>query len=141
MQDHKEKHLEFIQAVITRMNSNSFQLKGWAVTMLAALLALFAGSQASNKVYLFVSVGPTALFWILDASYLHREKKYIGLYNDVAGLSDVPVKKDIKAYDMSADTYEKGIYNFLKCMWSKSIWPLYLFMAVGALVLGLSICP
>ncbi len=35
-----EKHLEFLQAVITRMAGNSFLIKGWSVTLVAALLAL-----------------------------------------------------------------------------------------------------
>jgi hypothetical protein len=35
-------HLQMIQAVITRMGSNSFLLKGWSVTLVAALFALAA---------------------------------------------------------------------------------------------------
>ena len=31
MKDDKVKHLEFIQNSITRMNQNSFLLKGWMV--------------------------------------------------------------------------------------------------------------
>ena len=31
--ENKRKHLEFIQQVITRMNANSFLIKGWAVTL------------------------------------------------------------------------------------------------------------
>jgi hypothetical protein len=31
MPSEKIKHLELIQAVVTRMNSNSFQMKGWMV--------------------------------------------------------------------------------------------------------------
>ena len=40
--DAKLKHLEFIQDVITRMNSNSFLLKGWCVTLMSVLFALSA---------------------------------------------------------------------------------------------------
>lgn len=40
-----EKHLEFIQNIITRMNTNSFQIKGWAVTIVYALLAIYASSK------------------------------------------------------------------------------------------------
>jgi hypothetical protein len=36
------KHLEFIQATIVRLASNSFLLKGWTVTLVAALFALAA---------------------------------------------------------------------------------------------------
>lgn len=40
MADEQLKHLEFIQNVITRMNTNSFQIKAWAVTIVSALLAI-----------------------------------------------------------------------------------------------------
>lgn len=41
------KHLEFIQNSITRMNQNSFQIKTFTITIVAALLAVYA----STKVY------------------------------------------------------------------------------------------
>lgn len=42
MCEKKLKHLEFIQDMISRMAKNSFALKGWAVTLVAALFALAA---------------------------------------------------------------------------------------------------
>ena len=39
MSEDKLKHLEFIQNIITRMNTNSFLIKGWAVTIASAILA------------------------------------------------------------------------------------------------------
>lgn len=39
------KHLEFIQNVITRMNTNSFQIKGWTVGIISAALAVYASTQ------------------------------------------------------------------------------------------------
>jgi len=36
----KLKHLEFIQQAINRMASNLFLLKGWTVTLIAAMFAL-----------------------------------------------------------------------------------------------------
>jgi hypothetical protein len=35
MMDAKLKHLEFIQAVISRMSTSSFIFKGWAITIAA----------------------------------------------------------------------------------------------------------
>ena len=35
------KHLEIIQGVINRMASNSFSLKGWAVTLVVGIFTLF----------------------------------------------------------------------------------------------------
>ena len=38
----KLEHLKMLQAVITRMASNSFMVKGWCITLVSALLALSA---------------------------------------------------------------------------------------------------
>jgi len=40
--EHQIKHLQLIQDVITRMNSNSFQMKGWMAAIMSAILALYA---------------------------------------------------------------------------------------------------
>lgn len=39
-----ETHLEFLQNNINRMNQCSFQMKGWAITVVSALIALYASS-------------------------------------------------------------------------------------------------
>jgi hypothetical protein len=73
------KHLEFIQNVITRMASNSFLLKGWTVTLVAALFAL-AAQNASSK-FVILALFPAIIFWVLDAYYLRQERLYRALYN------------------------------------------------------------
>ena len=88
------KHLEFIQGVITRMNSNSFQMKGWMVAIVSALLAIYADKQ--NPTYALVAILPTLIFWGLDTYYLWQERKFRGLYNDVAGITENP--KEIKLF-------------------------------------------
>src|SRR5258708_3637589 len=72
--EHKLKHLEFLQFVITRMASNSFLLKGWSVTLVAALFALAA--KDSDKKYIVVAYFPVSVFWILDAYFLSKEKQF-----------------------------------------------------------------
>jgi len=118
----KLKHLEFIQLVITRMNVNSFLLKGWCVTIVAAVLALYASNQ--NNCVLVIGILPTLVFWFLDAYYLTQERKFRGLYNDVAGVSENP--KNIKEFEMRPDLYRKGKYNYFNVLRSKTIWILYL---------------
>ncbi len=46
--ERKIKHLEFIQIVISRMNSNSFLIKGWTITLMSALFALAAKDTNFN---------------------------------------------------------------------------------------------
>ena len=81
MEQEKIQHLEFIQNNINRMNSNSFQIKEWMITIVSALLALYVSS--GNENYIFLAIIPTALFWFLDAYYLLQERKFRCLYNDV----------------------------------------------------------
>jgi len=133
--EEKIKHLEFVQNVITRMNTNSFQLKGWAITIVSALLALYASS--TNVVYIFVAIAPTLIFWFLDAYYLQQERKFTGLYKDIVG--DI-----IKTFDMSIGKYKydkndkKGTKKY--CYWnvfcSSTIAGLYFTMVILLLIVG-----
>lgn len=38
MSDAQLKHLEFVQNVVTRMNSNSFQIKNWSITVFTSFI-------------------------------------------------------------------------------------------------------
>ena len=117
-----EKHLEFIHNIITRMNTNSFQIKGWAVTIVSALLAIYASSK--NEYFILVAIFPAVVFWFLDSYYLSQERKFRGLYNDVAGVSENP--KDIKPFAMRPDLYIGGKYSYCSSFWSCTVRGLYL---------------
>jgi hypothetical protein len=80
--DAKLKHLEFIQAVISRMATNSFLFKGWAITI-AAGLAAFAAAD-SRTALLVLAAASTVMFWGLDGYYLWMERCFINLHNEVA---------------------------------------------------------
>jgi len=121
MDQDKVKHLEFIQAVITRMNVNSFQIKGWCITIVSALLALYASTK--NELFILISVAPIFIFWLLDSYYLMQERKFRGLYEDVAGISTDP--ENLKIYEMRPDLYINGDYNFFSVFKSPTIATLY----------------
>ena len=38
--ENKYKHMDYIQSAISRMPSNSFYLKGWDITIIAAIVVL-----------------------------------------------------------------------------------------------------
>lgn len=114
------KHLEFIQNVITRMASNSFLLKGWTVTLVAALFALAA--QNSNPDFIYLAVFPIISFWILDAYYLRQERLYRALYNDIR-------KKDnsvIEPFTMDTRPLESKEKCHIQVMFSKTLGVFYL---------------
>lgn len=124
------KHLEFIQAAITRMNQNSFHIKGWMITIVSALLALYANS--GNAAYVLVALVPAIVFWFLDAYYLQQERKFRGVYNDVAGLSSEENNVEIKDFEMPIQKYQCGKYCYFNVLLSKTIVPLY-----GSIIAGL----
>lgn len=128
MEQEKILHLEFIQNIINRMNSNSFQIKEWMVTIVSALLALYASSD--NVTYIFVAIVPTLLFWYLDAYYLQLERKFRGLYDDVKD-----PEKSIPFFSMDITNYKDGRFKFCECLFSKTTAPLYLLIA-GFLFFG-----
>ena len=45
MEEKKLKHLELTQGVLNRLANNSALLKGWSVTLVAALLALSVATE------------------------------------------------------------------------------------------------
>lgn len=121
--ENKRKHLEFIQLVITRMNVNSFFLKGWSVTLIAALFAFAAKDSDIN--YVIITYISTPIFWLLDAYYLSLERQYRGLYNSVKDKEE----KDID-FDMNAKQFEKG-----KDTWLSSIFSVTLLFFYGGLTI------
>lgn len=81
MEEAKVKHLEFIQGVINRMAGNLFLLKGWTITLIAALFALAA--KDSKPGYALLAYIPIIVFWYLDGYFLAKERQYRDLYDKV----------------------------------------------------------
>ena len=132
MDNNKIKHLEFIQSTITRMNQNSFQIKGWMITLVSALLALYASSE--KVVYILIAIVPAIVFWLLDAYYLQQERRFRGVYNDVAGLSPDDSKINVREFEMPIQKYQCGKYCYFNVLFSRTIFPLYGIVIVGLVV-------
>ena len=116
--DDVRHHLSFIQGVITRMNSNSFSMKGWMVAIVSALLAVYAanGDASCSYLYIIAALVANIIFCFLDAYYLKMEMQYRDLYDIVRGN---PIDTD---FNMDASRFSKSLCEALK---SKSIWILY----------------
>ncbi|MFD0991677.1 hypothetical protein [Tenacibaculum geojense] len=109
--ENKLKHLEFIQQVITRMNVNSFLLRGWAVTLVSALFAF--ATKDTNIQYIIITYISTPLFWILDGYYLSQERKFRDLY-------EVVRKKENSEIDFSMKTSSSNKNNWISSILSKT---------------------
>lgn len=135
----KIKHLEFVQTNIARMNSCSFQIKGWMITVVSALLALFAASidketGNGNTMFLLVAILPTFTFWILDSYYLQQERKFRGLYNDIVNNLETA---EIKVFSMPLNQYDGCKYCMLKIMFSTTVCFLYLPCIIILIIAGI----
>lgn len=93
--DQKIKHLEFIQIAVNRMSGNLFLLKGWTITLIAALFALSA--KDTNKAFVLIAYFPTFVFWVLDGYFLSQERRFRDLYDHVRKLDESKI-------DFSMDT-------------------------------------
>lgn len=131
MKEEEIKHLEFIQNIITRMNANSFQIKGMAITIVSALLAIYASEK--NPDFILVTIFPLLLFWFLNAYYLTLERKFRGLYNDLLKENT----NQLKPFEMRPDLYKGGEYSFWSVFFSKTIWTIYLIVILKMLIIYL----
>jgi len=128
--ENKQKHLEFIQAVINRMAGNSFLLKGWAITLVAALFALSA--KDTNQSYIFIAYFPVIIFWILDGYFLSQERLYRDLYNHVRKLKEEEID-----FSMDTSEYKKFKKNTLiYSMFSSTLLVFYIPLIIAAIVIA-----
>lgn len=112
------KHLEFIQNAITRMANNSFLLKGWTVTIVAALFALAA--QNSNSKFVILAFFPVVIFWILDAYYLWQEILFRALYNDIRQKTKDCIQSE-KSFTLDTTSYKGKVQSWAMTAISKTL--------------------
>lgn len=125
--DRKIKHLEMVQAVIARQSSNSFLVKGWCVTLVAAFFAL--GTGTGKESYVLLSYLPLLMFWLLDGFYLWQERLFRQLYEEVR-------HKDAEEVDFSMDTtamIDKVTPQY-RVMFSRTLGLFYISLIVAVLV-------
>ena len=89
------KHLEMTQAVINRLGSNSFLLKGWSMTIIVTAMVLIARHDIQNPCLILSLIVPIFGFWILDGYFLSKERLFREIYDDIRRQSDTDFKMDV----------------------------------------------
>jgi len=81
------------------MAGNLFFLRGWTITLIGALLALFSKNNSPDYIFYFLIL-VVFIFWILDGYFLSQERSYRDLYNHVRKLKeeDIDFSMDISEY-------------------------------------------
>jgi hypothetical protein len=117
MNEKKLKHLEFIQAVITRLGTNSFLVKSWCVTLVAALTALSSGTKQQ---YILIAYFPVFIFWLLDSYYLWQERLFRELYDEVRVLEESNI-----TFSMAFSEGALRKHKYADAAFSRTILPFY----------------
>lgn len=100
------KEIDLIQACITRMANNSFLLKGWAISIIAVVLAL--SSEKLNPLFLcLILLVPLLSFWYLDAFFLYTEKLYRKMYEWV--IKERPKSNSEFMYNLNPHRFKEDL--------------------------------
>jgi len=110
------------------MASNLFLLKGWTVTLIAAMFALAA--KESRDFYFLLAYFPTLMFWLLDGYFLSQERRFRSLYDHVR-------KLDESAIDFSMDT-QPFKATPPRNKWSHALFSPTLLIYYGVLLVAMS---
>ncbi|GAA3043029.1 hypothetical protein GCM10010528_23310 [Gordonia defluvii] len=138
----RRKHLDFIQAVITRMSAASSNAKAWLLPVVTAAYG-YALVQRADSIAL-LGLGATLLFAYLDANYLRQEKRFRSLYKAVAsGQCDIEVFS-LQPDDLPSEvpTKEKGDWPSGTPRWINRLLPgpnVWLSWSVGVFYLPFAV--
>lgn len=122
------RYLEMIQRIIDRLSNISVIVKGWAITLTAAILAL--ASKDANRSFFVVAYLPSITLWLLDAWYLMLERQYRILFRQNATL-DQPITSFHIERPLACRS-EKTTYA--QCFFSASVAWLYMTLILAILI-------
>lgn len=132
---HKIAHLQMIQGVVNRLASNSFAIKGWSLTLVAAVLAV---AKTAGADLLLVGVLPTLFFWALDGYFLSQERAFRGMHNKVRTKDETEID-----FDMAPSGDASTAASFLSAVFSVTLILFYAGLLVAtflfAIALGLPV--
>lgn len=114
------KHLEFIQNTINRMSTNSFIIKGWAITFIGLIISfteiegryLFYNFSYNFPIEMLILLLVIVLFWSSNAYFLQQERRYISIYTKAIEQLD---RENSLILDMNFENYFPSGSN--KCIY------------------------
>jgi hypothetical protein len=118
--------VEVVQGIIGRLAGASFLIKGWSVTLIVAILALQNIAKQP-----WVTIVPILIFWFLDATFLHLEKRYRKLHQWVA---QNRLETPDRLFDLDTTRFRSQVSSPLRLMFSRTL--LWFYVGSGVLVLA-----
>lgn len=128
MDNNKLKHLDYIHNTINRMSTNSFLIKGWAITIISALF-IFSDNKMNERV-LAIAILAMVVFWYLNGFFLHQERKFRALYDKVRKLPENQID-----FSMKTDEFKDEKYSLISGIFGKTVWPLYVAIILMVIII------
>ena len=125
-EENKVKHIEMIENIISRMANCSFLIKGWTLSIVAAVFGLAA--KDSDIKFVLIAYVIIPFFWFLDGFYLSQERKYRALYDKVRC-------SDSTDFTMNTIEFNNGNKTWLSCIFSRTMFCFYLPLLVVILII------
>jgi len=110
LKEYMLKEIDIIQDIIKRIASNSFMIKGWAITLVVIVLLLKGGRHQ-----VLIAFVPLLVFWFLDTYFLRQERMYKKLYEWVINNR---LKTDRYLLNMDAYRFKDKIQSIFRIMFS-----------------------
>lgn len=120
------RYLEAIQRVVDRLSNTSFILKGWAVSLVAGLMALAA--SGTNQGYVLLAYIPITVFWFLDAYFLMMERQYRDMFN-----RNIDLSQKLEHFTLKRD--KGNIIIFGKALFSITMLLTYIPLIVSTVII------
>lgn len=114
--ENRIEHLKMIESIIERMARNSFQLKGWAMTLVTLVGALSAND--ADKRFIILAFIPIVVFWLLDSFYLQQERKYEALYRETTAKDEKDTSFNLNTRLVKYTNDEANRICFFRCIFS-----------------------
>lgn len=126
------KEIDLIQNCISRMANNSFMVKGWAVTITVASFAFLSFKREIVIPLCIFIFGIIIALWYLDAFFLHTEKKFRLLYQDV--LKKRAMDDCSNLYEIDISIYKDKTNSIFRTMLNKTLIPFYAVLMLFSIV-------
>jgi len=109
------------------MGTSSFLLKGWTITLVAALFAL--AQKESDSEYMLLAYFPAFIFWALDGYYLWQEKLFRKLYDKVRAINESEID-----FSMNTTSVSQEAGSYFDAVISRTVLPFYGVVVLAILV-------
>jgi hypothetical protein len=125
------KYLEMIQTVISRVANNGAALKNYCLTLVTAICGFSISLQ--RPLVAAMAFLPVIIFALLDAQYLKVERRFRGLFDQIAqeDWSTMPTFQ----IDLALTKTQQISFLAVLCSWSILIFYAPLAVAIVAIVL------